>query len=135
MNNINIVGRLVRDPELKVSGDKQFARFTVAVNRRYKRDNQPDADFMDCTAFGKTAEIINQYVFKGSQIGITGRLESNKWKDKDGNSRTSWGIVVEELTFCESKSDRASAPASEAKPATESFMEVPADDLEGLPFL
>lgn len=97
MNSIIIHGRLVRDPELKTGGSGvEFCKFTVAVDRRKKED---PTDFFDCTAFGKTGAAIAQYLKKGREILVSGRMESNT-TEKDGQKRTYWGISVDTFDFC-----------------------------------
>ena len=111
MNKIIIKGRLVRDPELKTGASgAEFCKFTVAVDRRRQKDKEKESDFFDCTAFGNTGVAINQYMSKGKEILVEGRMESNK-TEKDGVKRTWWGISVDTFEFCGSKSDQSSAPA------------------------
>ena len=132
MNKLIIKGRLVRDPELKTAASgAEFCKFTVAVDRRLSKDRQTDknADFFDCTAFGKTGVFISQYFTKGREILIEGRMESNT-SEKDGQKRTFWGVVVETCEFCGSKGDH-SAPAPATAPADQSagFTAVETDEL------
>ena len=88
MNKIIIKGRLVRDPELKTGGSgAEFCKFTVAVDRRPVKDKEKETDFFDCTAFGKTGAAISQYMSKGREILVEGRMESSK-TEKDGQKRT-----------------------------------------------
>lgn len=109
MNRIIIKGRLTRDPELKAGGTgTEYCRFTVAVDRRKRED---PADFFDCTAFGKTAAAIGQYMAKGREILIEGRMESST-SEKDGQKRKYWGVMVDTFDFCGSKQDSAGAPAA-----------------------
>nr|DAR10296.1 MAG TPA: Single strand binding protein [Caudoviricetes sp.] len=145
MNKVALMGRLTRAPEIRFSNSQnpvEIANFSLAVNRRYKRDGEPDADFFDCVAFGKTAEVLEKYVAKGNQIGIVGRLQSRTWEDQEGRKRKAIEVVVEELDFCGSKKESqstgrqeepASAPAAEGMP--EGFFPVQegAED-EDLPF-
>ena len=122
MNQITIHGRLTRDPEMKTGGSGvEFCKFTVAVDRRGAKEKT--ADFFDCTAFGKTGAAIAQYMTKGREILVTGRMESSK-SEKDGQARTFWALVVETFEFCGSKGD-GHAPAGDP---------VPVDTPEGLPF-
>ena len=82
MNKVILMGRLTKDPEVKyVQGANTFtvARYTLAVNRRFKRDGEPDADFIGCVAFGKSAEFVEKYLKKGQQIAIQGRLQFETW--------------------------------------------------------
>jgi len=123
MNKIIIKGRLTRDPELKTGGSGvEFCRFTVAVDRRPVKDKPKETDFFDCTAFGKTGATISQYMGKGREILIEGRMESSK-SEKDGVKRTFWGVTVDTFDFCGGKSDSAPAPAP-----------MPVDPPEELPF-
>lgn len=106
MNVIAIKGRLTRDPELSSfknsNGDNRaVCRFSVAVNRDYG----DDADFFNCSIFGKRAEVIDKYFAKGSEIVCQGRMEQNKYKDKDDNDRTTWNLIVRDFDFCGKKSD------------------------------
>ena len=133
MNKLIIKGRLVRDPELKTAASgAEFCKFTVAVDRRLSKDRQADknADFFDCTAFGKTGVFISQYFTKGREILVEGRMESNT-SEKDGQKRTFWGVVVETCEFCGSKSDNSAAPAPATAPADQSagFTAVETDEL------
>lgn len=106
MNKVILMGRLTKDPEVKyVQGVNTFtvARYTLAVNRRFKRDGEPDADFIMCVAFGKSAEFVEKYLRKGQQIAISGRIQTEQWEDKDKNKRYSTNVIVEEHYFCGNK--------------------------------
>lgn len=127
MNKIMLLGRLTDNPDTKIKGDVQLAKFTLAVDKRFKKEGESTADFFNCVAFGKRAEVINQYLFKGSKIAVTGEMHSSKYTDKDGNKRTSWEVTIDEFDFCESKHQDPEAD-------NEGFMEVPDSELEGLPF-
>lgn len=110
MNKIIIKGRLTRDPELKAGGTgTEYCKLTVAVDRRGGKEKI--TDFFDCTAFGKTAAAISQYMTKGREILIEGRMQSNTY-EKDGQKRKSWDLVVDTFEFCGSKQDSAGAPAA-----------------------
>ena len=108
MELIDIIsGRLTRDPEIRYSQSAEpiaVTRIGVAVNRRFKRDGEPDADFINCVSFGKTAEFISKYFTKGMMIGIVGTLRTNSWTDNNGQKRTSVEVQIEEAEFLESKS-------------------------------
>lgn len=100
------MGRLTKDPEIRYSQGKEptaVTRYTLAVNRKFKRQGEPDADFFNCVVFGKSAEFAEKYFKKGQQIAISGRLENRSWEDKTGTKRTITEIVVEEQDFAESK--------------------------------
>lgn len=110
MNRINLIGRLTRDPELRYTQSATplaVVQFTVAVNRRKKGE----CDFINCNAFGKTAETIEKYFKKGAQIGIDGSLRIDT-AEKDGEKRTYAKVVVDNITFCGSKSDNAAGSST-----------------------
>jgi len=118
MNRIIIHGRLTRDPEMKTGASGvEFCKFTVAVDRKLNKDKMKDkqADFFDCTAFGKTGAAINAFVKKGREIIVEGRMESST-SEKDGQKRTFWGITVDTFDFCGSKNDAPAAAADESAP-------------------
>ena len=106
MNTVILCGRLTRDPEVRYSQGENsmaIASFSVATNRKFKRDGEPDADFFNCTAFGKQAEFVEKYLKKGIKVLVTGRLQNNTYEDKQGNKVTATQIITEEVEFCESK--------------------------------
>ena len=111
MNKVILVGRLARDPELRTTGSgKSVATFSLAVDRRYKAEGQPTADFFNVVAGGKPAETICQYLGKGRQIAMTGRLQTRDYKAQDGTKRYATEVVLEEFDFIGSKND-SPAPA------------------------
>lgn len=114
MNKVILVGRLVRDPEIKnTTTGKAVANFTLAVDRRFKnQDGQKEADFINCQAWGKTAEVLGQYTKKGSRIGVVGRIQVRSYDGNDGVKRWLTEVVVEELEFLESKKDGNSNSAN-----------------------
>lgn len=103
MNRVEIIGRIVRDikTESSTSGTT-YLRNSIAVDRKGKKD---EADFFEVTAFGKTAEFIEKYFSKGRKIAISGHLQSNNYKDKEGKSHTSVSIICDEVDFCDSKAE------------------------------
>ncbi|MCT8978284.1 single-stranded DNA-binding protein [Clostridium sp. CX1] len=106
MNKIQLVGRLTADPELKFTSGNGTAvtKFTMAVNRpRLDKSKPQEADFIPCVCFGKRAEAIANYVQKGHLFGVSGRLQINKYVDKDGNNRWSTDVAVEDFEFLQSK--------------------------------
>lgn len=106
MNKVILMGRLTRDPEVRYSqGASQtaVARFSVAVDRRFKREGEPDADFFNCTAFGKQAEFVERYLHKGIKILLSGRVQNDNYTNKDGQMVYSVRIMVDEIEFAESK--------------------------------
>lgn len=130
MNKVAMIGRTATDPEVRYTnkGDA-VANFRVAVDRRYKKDGQTEADFFQTTAFGKTAEFIEKYIHKGQKIGFAGRLQNDEYTNKDGQTVRKTVIIVEEIEFCESKK------GAQAEKPTESFQPIPDNiDSEELPF-
>lgn len=120
MNKVLMCGRLTRDPDVRY-GDNQkaVARFSLAVDRRFVRDGDPTADFFNCTAFGKIAEVVEKYVTKGTKLIITGRIQNDNYTNKDGQAVYSVQILVDELEFAESKrssegSSQQAAPQAES---------------------
>ena len=106
MNKVILMGRLARDPEVRYSQGATplaVARFTLAVDRRFKRDGEPSADFITCVAFGKQGEFVERFFRKGQMVSVVGRLQVRSLDDKDGNKHWSTEVVVEENYFAESK--------------------------------
>ena len=140
MNKCILVGRLTKDPETRVSqGDNgtTITRFSIAVNRRFKnKEGVYEADFPNCVCYGKTAEFVDQYFKKGMAIGITGRLVTGSYTNKDGQKVYTTDVVVEEAEFVESKNS-SSSDNNQSAPANKNtdFMNIPdgIDDTE-LPF-
>ena len=105
MNKVVILGRLTKDPELRFAPGSGTAvsRFTVAVNRQFKRD---ETDFINCVAFGKTAETISQYFTKGKQIAVAGSIRTGSYDAQDGTKRYTTDIAVDSFSFIESGGDK-----------------------------
>lgn len=105
MNSVNLIGRLSNSPEIRhTTSNQQVCRFTLAVTRRFK--NQAGdymADFINCVAFGKTAELIGNYVEKGQQLAVDGRIQTGSYTTQDGSKRYTFDVVVENITFINSK--------------------------------
>lgn len=125
MNCVQIVGRLVKNPELRQNSETSVARFTVAVDRKYKKD---EADFISCVAFGKSAEFVDKYFSKGNRIGIVGEWRSGNYTNKDGQKVYTNDCVVNSVEFVESKRD--SAPAQ-----NDDFMNIEGDIDDQVPFV
>lgn len=107
MNKVHLMGRLTRDPEIRYTqGEKPMAiaRYTLAVDRRYKRDGEQAADFISCVAFGKMAEHAEKYYHKGIKIVVSGRIQTGSYDHKDGYKVYTTDVVIEEQEFAESKS-------------------------------
>lgn len=109
MNHVALMGRLCGEPEIMTAQSGSIiAKYRLAVNRRYKKDGQPDADFISCVAFGKLAEFAQKHMHKGTKIAVEGRIQTSSY-EKDGVRHYTTDIIVEQHHFCESK-QRASAP-------------------------
>lgn len=108
MNTIILHGHLTADPELRTSTTgKAITTFTLAVDRKYKRDGEKNADFFKCISFGKTAEFVDKYFSKGKEMILQGSMESREYEDKNGVKRLVWECKVDLVKFCGSKSDSA----------------------------
>lgn len=106
MNKVQLIGRLTKEPEIRYSQSAEpiaITRFSVAVSRKFKKDGEPDADFINCISFGKTAEFIGKYFNKGRMIGVVGCIRTNSWTDNNGQKRKSTEVQVEEAEFLEKK--------------------------------
>ena len=149
MNKVILMGRLTRDPEVRYSQGENamaIARYTIAVDRRFNRNNDDaTADFIGCVAFGKAGEFAEKYLRKGTKVAITGRIQTGSYTNKDGQKVYTTDVVVEDQEFAESKavSDanaggfRAAAPTPAPAPASDAgdgFMNIPDGIDEELPF-
>lgn len=142
MNKVILMGRLTRDPEVRYSQGENamaVARFTLAVDRRFRRDDA-STDFIGCVAFGKNAEFIEKYFRQGTKALITGRIQTGSYTNRDGQKVYTTDVVVEETEFAESKSAQADSgfqPASRPQPSAamgDGFMNIPDGIDEELPF-
>ncbi len=149
MNKVILMGRLTRDPEVRYSQGESstaVARYTLAVDRRFVRNNggdQQTADFINCVSFGRTAEFAEKYFHKGIKIAVTGRIQTGSYTNRDGQKVYTTEVVVEEQEFAESKNANSdqfgggySAPAQRPAPsaAGDGFMNIPDGIDEELPF-
>lgn len=105
MNSVNLIGRLSNSPEIRHTANNQVVcRFTLAVTRRFKNQaGDYEADFINCVAFGKTAELIGNYVEKGQQLAVEGRIQTGSYTAQDGSKRYTTDVVVENITFINTK--------------------------------
>ena len=145
MNKVILMGRLTRDPEVRYSQGATplaIARYTLAVDRRFRRDGEATADFIPCVAFGRQAEHAEKYYHQGLRVTISGRIQTGSYTNKDGVKVYTTEVVVEEQEFAESKAasdanaggyQAAPAPAPSA-PAGDGFMNIPDGLDEELPF-
>ena len=147
MNKVILMGRLTRDPEVRYSQGENataVARYSLAVYRRFRREGEPTADFINCVAFGRAAEFAERYLRQGTKIAITGRIQTGSYTNRDGVKVYTTDIVVEEQEFAESKAaGGASTPSNnyQASPAPspsadigDGFMNIPDGIDEELPF-
>lgn len=150
MNKVILMGRLTRDPEVRYSAGENsmaIARYTLAVDRRFRRDGEATADFISCVAFGRQAEFAERYFRQGIRIVVTGRIQTGSYTNRDGNKVYTTDVVVEEQEFAESKATSDShmshapamgAPAHTAPTpsaaSTDGFMNIPDGIDEELPF-
>ena len=150
MNKVILMGRLTRDPDVRYSQGENataVARYTLAVDRRFRRDGDQTADFIGCVAFGRQAEFAEKYLRQGTKIAITGRIQTGSYTNRDGQKVYTTDVVVEEQEFAESKaaagehaggfqqqnSFRQSMPEPSAA-AGDGFMNIPDGIDEELPF-
>ena len=143
MNKVILMGRLTRDPEVRYSQGANataVARYSLAVDRRFKRDGEPTADFINCVAFGRTAEFAEKYFRQGLKVVVTGRIQTGSYTNKDGVRVYTTDVVVEEQEFAESKaasenhSYQASPMPSPSADIGDGFMNIPDGIDEELPF-
>lgn len=142
INSVNVTGRIVKDPDIKYGQNNNcFAGFSLAVRRKFHKDNEPDSDFFNVKAFGKTAEFIEKNGKKGIKFEISGRLQQDRWTDKDGQNHTAISIVADSIEFAESRAssqnqgNQQSASKPQTAPSTDnSFMDIPEGDFDKLPF-
>ena len=139
MNKVILMGRLTKDPEVRYSqggNSMAIARYTLAVDRKFKRDGEPNADFINCIAFGKNGEFAEKYLHKGTKILIEGRWQSGNYTNKDGQKVYTNDCVVESCEFAESK-DANQSERTQATPQnnvdSDGFMQIP-DNMDDLPF-
>ena len=150
MNKVILMGRLTRDPDVRYSAGENalaIARYTLAVDRRFKRDGEASADFISCVAFGRSAEFAEKYLRQGTKIAVSGRIQTGSYTNRDGQKVYTTEVVVENQEFAESKSASeqhtggfgggygAPAPAPAAPAASaDGFMNIPDGIDEELPF-
>ena len=139
MNKVILVGRLTRDPEVRFSQGENamaIARYTIAVNRRFKREGDPEADFIRCVVFGRAAEFAEKYFRQGLRIAISGRIQTGSYTNKEGVKVYTTEVVVEEQEFAESMAERehTQTQASTSESSGDGFMNIPDGIDQELPF-
>ena len=136
MNKWIGIGRATKKPEIRYSqgtNSTAIASFSIAVDRKFKRDGEPDADFFNCTAFGKQAEFCEKYLDKGTKIVVVGRIQNDSYTNRDGQKVYSTKVMVDEIEFAESKK---AAERNDAPPKTDEdgFVNIPDGIDSELPF-
>lgn len=134
MNKVIQIGCLTRDPDVRYSQAAEpmaVAKFSIAVNRKFKREGEPEADFFNVTAFGKLGQFVEKYLKKGTKIALTGKLQNNNYTDKNGVKRYEVQIIAEEIEFAGAKKEE-SGRAPEAD--DDGFVAVPDSAIQELPF-
>ena len=134
MNTFTATGRLTADPDTKEANGKQLCQFTLACNRSFKKEGQPEADFFYCNAWGTTGEFISKWFKKGDGIELTGFIQIRQWEDKEGNKRSTTEVTVERASFNGSKSNSNTGNQSKPKQSVPAKISNSKDEDEDLPF-
>lgn len=139
MNKVILMGRLTRDPEVRYSAGENplaIARYTLAVDRRFKRDGEPTADFISCIGFGRPAEFAEKYFRQGMRVVVSGHIQTGSYTNRDGQKVYTTEVVIEEQEFAESKRTGGTQPRPEesAPVDADGFMNIPEGIDEELPF-
>lgn len=133
MNTAIIMGRLTKEPAITTTqSGLTIARYTLAVDRKVKQENQQTADFIPCVAFDRAAQFAGSYFHQGMRVLVEGRIQTGSYKDREGRTVYTTDVIVNSQEFADGKRDQAPAPA----PAPDEFLSVPegADETDGLPF-
>lgn len=128
MNCVNLIGRLTKDPDIKYTqtNNTAIANFTLAVNRRFTKEGQPTADFINILAWGKTEEFCSKYFQKGMQVAIQGRIQTRNWEDDQGQKHYATEVIAEQCFFADSKKESQNDLQFEnSAPATNNFNDEP----------
>lgn len=138
MNKIILIGRLTRDVEMHNSeNNKAVARYTLAVNRPFRKNGEQQADFLPCIAFGKTAELAGQYLSKGMRVAIEGRVQTGSYTNQEGQKVYTTDVVTERLEFLEQRADKSQPADGSAESRWKGVlgnMDIPDGINEDLPF-
>lgn len=144
MNKVILMGRLTRDPDIRYTNGAEpmaIARYTLAVDRRFKRDEEQSADFISCVTFGRNAEFVEKYLHQGTKIVACGRIQTGSYTNREGQKVYTTDVVVEEHDFAESKAasensgnQPAMQPQPQNNPSPDGFMSIPDGIDEELPF-
>ena len=134
MNAVQLLGRFTRDNDLKELGGTSVFRNNIAVQRNFKnKDGERESDFINVVAFGKTAELLNQYFGKGQQVALEGRIQTGSYDKEDGTRVYTTDVIVNQFDFVGSKNDNSQPTATVVKPTSSPFGEVDFPD-DALPF-
>ena len=133
MNIVSLIGNVCSDPDTRYTGEGQtcVTSYRLAVRRDYRKEGQPDADFLNIVCFGKTGEWAEKYIKKGMKIGVTGRIQTGSYENREGQKVYTTDIVASSHTFCQSKAEDSTLKTENA---SDDFMSVPDDIQEELPF-
>ena len=139
MNKVILIGRLVKDPDIRMgTNDTTIARYTLAVNRRYHKNNEVTADFIGCVALGKNGEFAEKYMHQGIKIAVIGRIQTGSYTNRDGKKVYITDVLIEEQEFVESKKsqseEQSQPPIPSPEQDTSGFMDMPSIMDDGLPF-
>lgn len=130
MNKVILMGRLTRDPEIRGESDKKVARYSLAVDRRFSKDEA--TDFINIVCFGKSADFAEKYFHKGMKVLVTGRIRTGSYENKEGQKVYTFDIIAEDQEFCESKTSQEESKQS--KSSDGDFMDIPKSSLDDMPF-
>jgi single-strand DNA-binding protein len=127
LNRVSLVGRLTKDVEVRYATDGQtaIAKFTLAVDRTFKKDGQPSADFLPIIVFGKSAENCGKYIGKGRLVGVSGRIQTRSWDDTEGKKHYATEIIADEVDFLDRASEQSTGTQNNSQPQ---------EDEDDLPF-
>ena len=128
LNKVFLMGRLTKDPDMRGEGTSLVAKYTLAVDRRYQKDGEQQADFINCVTFSKGAEFAEKYLKKGTKIVVCGRIQTGSYTNKDGQKIYTTDVIVEEHDFAESKSNNQ--PAGDDG----DFMNLTPEEKDSMPF-
>ena len=135
MNKVILMGRLTRDPDVRYTQERMaIARYTLAVDRRGRKEGETSSDFISCVAFDRAAQFAEMYFHQGTKVVVTGRIQTGSYTNKDGQKVYTTDIVVEDQEFAESKAAGQSSPAPSSTSSTDGFMNISPGMEEGLPF-
>ena len=131
-NKVFLMGRLTKDPDMRGEGTGLCARYTLAVDRRFKKDGEDNTDFINCVVFSKGAEFAEKYLKKGTKIVVTGRIQTGSYTNKDGQKVYTTDVIVEEQEFAESKG--SGGQSNNQTSSDDDFMNIPDNVLDDMPF-